>query len=115
MKDVIEAPVTPCPLDRQDIERFLYHAYSFPIAGVADTYATWIDLRDVLANRAQSNAFLDLDDRLRQGLRVGHRCAKHVIRETLCALRPNAGKLVELLDQPREWRGRGLRVLINQL
>src|ERR1035437_3089115 len=57
---------------------------------------------DVVADAAQAELILDVQDGLRQVLGIVARGAQHVEREALRRLLPDAGQALEFGDQPRE-------------
>ena len=92
-------------LDRQDVQRLLDDADRRAVARSVAADAAGVDLRDVLADGAEDCPLLQLDDRLRERDGVVVRDAQQVVGEPLRALRPDAGQLVELFDEPRDGRG----------
>ena len=92
-------------LDREDVERLLDDADHVRSRAASVQMQQGSTSVDVLAERAEPDALLDLDDRLGERLRFLGRGAQQVIREALRALRADAGQPVELVDQPRDGRG----------
>ena len=86
-------------LDCQDVQRLLDDADHGAIAVAVGADRARVDVRRVLAERAEGDALLDLDDRLGQGGRFFLGGAQEVVGETLGALGSDAGQAVQLLDQ----------------
>ena len=88
--------------DADDVVRLLHHADHFRVAAAVAAILAQLARGDVVADAAQAELILDVQDGLRQVLGVVAAGAQHVEGEALRRLLADAGKALEFRDQPRE-------------
>ena len=59
---MVEAVIAPCSLDSEDVERLLDDADLSAVATLIGADQTGVDIGDVLAEGAESDLLLDLED-----------------------------------------------------
>src|SRR5207249_3121979 len=99
MEHVVEAAKAARALDGEDVERLFDDADDAAVAAVVAADVARIRFGDVLTDRAEDRTFLQLDDRVGEAEGIVVRDTEEVIREALRALRSDAGKLVEFVDE----------------
>ena len=82
--------------------RLLHHADHRRVAVRIAAVRAQLAVADVVADAAEAELVLDVEQRLRQVLGIVAAGAQHVKREPLRGLLPDAGQTLELVDQPRE-------------
>ena len=99
VQHVIDAVVVARLLDGGDVGRLFDHADEPLIAGRAGTIDAGINVGDVVADRAQAQAGLDVVDGSGEGVGVVFAGAQNMERQPLRRLAANAGKFLELVNQ----------------
>ena len=118
---VVAAAELPGPLDRDDVLGLLDDADHREVAAWVPADPALLLLGDVAADRAEPDLVLDLGQRSHQPSNIDRIGGEQVERDPLGALRADAGKPAELVDQvldrafvhvarrPRSLAGRGCR------
>src|SRR5438874_1744412 len=100
MQNVVSAIEMLGLLNRRNIGRLFYHADQSLITGGAAAIHTWIDIGDVVAHRAETEAGLNVADSGGQRLRVVVACAEDVEGKTLRAFAADSRQLLQFVDEP---------------
>lgn len=101
MQHVVDAVKAPRLFDGGDIRWLLYHANQALVTGRAAAIHARIDIRDVVANRAEMKAGFDLADRIGQKFCIFVACAEDVEGKALRRLTADARQLFKFVDEPR--------------
>ena len=88
--------------DAHDVVRLLHHADHVRIAVGFAAVLAQLAVADVVADAAEAQLVLDVEDRLGQVLGVLAAGAQHVEGEALRGFLPDAGQALEFGDEPRE-------------
>jgi len=118
VQNVVHAVVVAGLLDGRDVRRLFHYADQPLIPIRIGTVFAGIDVGDVVANRAEMQAGLQLADRVGQLLRVLVAGAQYMKREALCGLAAYSGQLLQLFNQASHRFGksgqRGPRSLVKR-
>ncbi len=102
MQHVIAAFELARGLNADDVGGLFDHAHNLRVAiGVAAILAD-LAIRDVVADAAEAELILDVQDGLREVLGILAAGAQHVERKPLRRLLADAGEAFEFGDQPRK-------------
>jgi hypothetical protein len=106
MQNVVKSSETVSTFQGKHIESFLDNTYTSVVAIGIKANVTWVGFRDVVADRAKHDLFLDGENGLGKGtgVVVGH--TDEIVCEPLRRFGANARQLVELLDEAGNRRGR---------
>lgn len=105
MKHVVAALKLARGFDPDDIGRFLHHTDHLGVAiGIAAELAQ-IAIADVVADAAEAEFILDVEDGLRQVAGIVARASQDVEREALRRLLADSGQAFEFVDEASEGFG----------
>jgi len=101
VQHVIHTVVAPRFLNGSDVRRLFDNADQALVAGGTAAIHAGIDVRDVVAYRAEMKAGLNLPDGFSKQLGIFVTSAQDVKGEALRRLAADARQLLEFLDEPR--------------
>ena len=100
MEHVVDAIEMPGLFDRGDVGWLFHHADQFLISGRIAAIDAGIDVRNVVADRAQAQLSFYVSDGGGEGFGIVLAGAQNVESQTLCALAADSGQLLEFVDEP---------------
>ena len=106
MQHVVQTGKLARGLNRKDVVRFFHYADHGPIAMRVAAVVTNFTVADVIADRADAQLVLDIDEGLGQALRVLPWSSQNVKGQPLCRFLADSRQAFELLDQPRKRFGK---------
>ena len=102
MQHVVTAFELPRGLDADDVVRLFHHAHDFGVAIAIAAILADLAIGDVVADAAQAELVLYVEDGLREMLGILAFGAQYVKRDALRGFLADAGEPFEFRDQPRE-------------
>lgn len=106
MQHMVDAVVRSRLFDGSNVCRLFHHAHQALVARRAGTVAAWINISDVVADRAEVELFLEVLDGPGESFGILSTGPQNMECQALRALAPHTGQFFQFVNQLSHWLGK---------